>query len=65
MWITTDQAAEMYARFCCARYGERASAVVTGEIAKLRMRGDAEGEQVWSKVKLALEQQADHRRVAA
>jgi hypothetical protein len=65
MWITTDQAAEMYARFCCARYGEKASAVVTSEIAKLRQRGDAEGERVWGQVKRAIEQSASERRVAA
>ena len=57
MWITIDQATEIYARFCCARYGEKASAVATGEIAKLRKKGDAEGERVWGKVKRAIEQQ--------
>src|SRR6266480_463019 len=45
MWITTDQAAEMYARFCRARYGLNAKKVVEAKAAELRNSGDAEGER--------------------
>jgi hypothetical protein len=51
MWITTDQAAEMYARFCKARYGANAVKVAEEKTAELRGAGDREGERVWTKVK--------------
>ena len=60
MWITTDQAAEMYARFCRARYGLNAKKVVEAKAAELRSSGDAEGERVWAKVKRQIEMQASH-----
>lgn len=60
MWITTDQAAEMYARFCRARYGVNAAKVVDEKAAELRNSGDAEGERVWKKVKQQIEIQASH-----
>lgn len=58
MWVTTDQAAEMYARFCRARYGGNAKQVVEAKIVELRDGGDAEGEQVWTKVKHQIEIQS-------
>jgi hypothetical protein len=60
MWITTDQAAEMYARFCRARYGVDATKVVEAKAAELRRSGDSEGERVWAKVKRQIEMQASH-----
>ena len=55
MWITTDQAAEMYARFCKARYGAKARTIAEERTAELRQSGDDEGERVWSKVKRHIE----------
>ena len=60
MWITTDQAAEIYARFCRARYGLNAKKVVEAKTAELRSCGDQEGERVWAKVKRQIEMQASH-----
>jgi hypothetical protein len=54
-WITTDEAAEMYARFCKARYGANAQKVVEERTAELRGAGDSEGERVWTKVKRHIE----------
>ncbi len=50
MWITTDQATEIYARFCRARYGGHAIKVISERAAELRKRGDTKGEQVWTEV---------------
>ena len=55
MWVTTDEAVEMYARFCKARYGDKAKALVEERAAELRRSGDIEGEQVWTKVKRRIE----------
>lgn len=55
MWITTDQAAEMYARFCMARYGANAAKVADEKTAEMRGSGDREGERVWTKVKRHIE----------
>jgi hypothetical protein len=55
MWITTDQAAEMYARFCKARYGANAKKVADEKTTELRDAGDREGERVWTKVKRHIE----------
>jgi len=55
MWITTDQAAEMYARFCKARYGANAAKVAEEKTIELRGAGDSEGERVWTKVKRHIE----------
>ena len=64
MWITTDQAAEMYARFCRARYGVNARQIVEEKAAELRRSGDAEGERVWTKVKRQIEMQGSHEAAA-
>lgn len=50
MWISNDQAAEIYARFCKARYGSDAIKIVRERIAELRKAGDVEGERIWSLV---------------
>ena len=55
MWITTDQAAEMYARFCKARYGAKAKTIAEAKTMELRQSGDDEGERVWAKVKRHIE----------
>jgi hypothetical protein len=50
MWVTNEQAAEIYARFCRARYGGDAFAVVRTRAFELRKAGDLEGERIWNKV---------------
>ncbi len=50
MWITSDQAVEMFARYCRARFGPTASKKVRAKAHALRKRGDLEGHTVWSKV---------------
>ena len=55
--ITTDQAVDIYARFCRARYGTGASQIVAQKAVELRSQGDAEGERVWKKVKREIETQ--------
>jgi len=51
MWrITKQQAAAIYARYCQARYGGRARRIAAEEAARLRRRGDAEGERIWKDV---------------
>ena len=53
MWIDNDHAAEMYARFAKARYGQQKAALIAERnAADLQRKGDAEGERVWKKVKL-------------
>jgi hypothetical protein len=56
MWIiSAEQAAEMYARFCRARYGTaKAKAIVEMRAAELCAKGDTEGERVWKQVGRAL-----------
>ena len=54
-WITTDEAAEMYARFCKARYGANAHRIVEEKTVELRDAGDREGERIWTKVKRHIE----------
>ena len=50
MWVTNEQAAEIYARFCQARYGSDAMRVIGTRVAELRRLGDREGEQIWNLV---------------
>jgi hypothetical protein len=57
MWITTDQAVEMYARFCRARYGADAKRLADARAAELGAAGDDEGERVWRAVKNRIETQ--------
>jgi len=55
MWITKDEAVDMYARFFAARFGAVASRVARETAAKLHLKGDSEGHVVWSRVADAVE----------
>jgi hypothetical protein len=55
MWITTDQAVEMYARFFRSRYGANAGKLADEKTTELRNAGDRDGERVWSKVRRQIE----------
>ena len=50
MQITQDEAIEMYARFCRARYGPDATQVVTLRANALAKQGDLEGKKAWDAV---------------
>ena len=56
MFITHEQAIEMYARFCRARYGANASETVRATATRLAKTGDLEGEKVWNAVGVKLNQ---------
>jgi len=57
MWITTDQAIDIYARYCKARFGARATKLARARMAELRQSGDAEGERIWGEVSRRVEEQ--------
>jgi hypothetical protein len=50
MWITTDEAVEMYARFLLARHGRRASELAREKASSLQKRGDVGGYKIWNEV---------------
>jgi hypothetical protein len=56
MWVTTDQAIDIYARYCKARYGGHATTVTRERARELRQRGDIEGERIWNAVTRAVEE---------
>jgi hypothetical protein len=55
MWITTEEAVTMYARFCRARFGAHAKDMVLAKADKLGAAGDLEGKRIWSDVARALD----------
>jgi hypothetical protein len=57
MWITTDQAIDIYARYCKARFGARATKLARARMAELRQSGDLEGERIWEEVSRRVEAQ--------
>jgi hypothetical protein len=58
MWITTDQAIDIYARYCKARFGARAKKLARARVAELRQSGDVEGERIWNEVSRRVEDQS-------
>ena len=59
MWITTEEAVTMYARFCRARFGVRAKDMVLAKADKLEAAGDLEGKRIWGDVARALDKLHD------
>jgi hypothetical protein len=49
-WINLDEAIEIYARFCRARFGDMAMGKVRTRAMELRRAGDLEGGRVWDEV---------------
>src|ERR1700759_759559 len=47
MWITTDQAIDIYARYCKARFGARAPKLARPRMAEWRQSGDLKGKRIW------------------
>lgn len=60
MWITHEQAIEMYARFCRARYGTDAAETVRGKANSLARKGDLKGEKAWNEVASEIEKLRKH-----
>jgi hypothetical protein len=59
MWIRTDEAVEIYARYCRARYGANAKWVVAKRATELGEQGDTDGERAWRAVSRKIEGQAN------
>ena len=57
MWITTDQAIDIYARYCKARFGARATRLARARMAELRQSGDLDGGRIWEEVSRRVEAQ--------
>ena len=55
MFVTEEQAAEIYAKACRCWYGAKATSVVRSNIKKLMARGDRKGVKAWQQVARALE----------
>jgi hypothetical protein len=55
MRITSDEAVVMFARYCRARFGIKASEQVRAKAKKLKERGDIEGHEIWNKVAQEIE----------
>jgi hypothetical protein len=55
MWITSDEAVVMFARYCRARLGKRAAQQVRAKAKELEMRGDIDGRDIWNKVAAEIE----------
>ncbi len=50
MWLTIEDAIEIYARFCLSRFGEDAIEKVAARARHLERNGDIEGGRVWDEV---------------
>ena len=57
MFITEQEAADMYARACRRWYGDEAKSVVSSKIGVLEAKGDHKGVKAWTQVHRSLESQ--------
>ena len=57
MFVTEEEAAEMYARACRRWYGDEAKSVVNSKIGALKAKGDHKGVKAWTRVHRSLENQ--------
>jgi len=57
MFVTEEEAAEMYARVCRRWYGDDAKSVVSSKIGALKAKGDHKGVKAWTRVHHSLESQ--------
>ncbi len=64
MFITEQEAADMYARACRRWYGDEAKSVVSSKIGVLEAKGDHKGVKAWTRVHRSLESQESRRGVA-
>jgi len=54
MFVTEEEAAAMYARWCRSWYGAKAKSVVRAKIRALKAKGDYKGAEAWERVARAL-----------
>jgi len=57
MFVTDEEAAEIYARACRSWYRDEAKSVVNSKIRALKARGDHRGVKAWTQVHRSLERQ--------
>jgi len=57
MFVTEEEAADMYARACRRWYRDDAKSVVSSKIGALRAKGDHKGVKAWTQVHRSLEAQ--------
>jgi hypothetical protein len=50
MWISSDEAVVIFARYCAARFGGAASHKARAKAKALHKRGDIKGHDVWNQV---------------
>jgi hypothetical protein len=57
MFVTEEEAADMYARACRRWYRDEAKSVVISKIGALKAKGDQKGVKAWTQVHRSLESQ--------
>jgi hypothetical protein len=57
MFVTEEQAAEIYAKACRSWYRGEAKAIVNSKIRVLKAKGDNKGVRAWTQVRRSLERQ--------
>jgi hypothetical protein len=57
MFVTEEEAAEIYAKACRSWYRDEAKWVVNSKIRALKARGDDKGVRAWTQVRRSLERQ--------
>jgi hypothetical protein len=57
MFVTEEEAAEIYAKACRSWYRDEAKAVVNSKILVLKAKGDGKGVKAWTQVRRSLERQ--------
>ena len=57
MFVTEEEAAEIYAKVCRSWYRDEAKSVVNSKIRALKARGDSKGVRAWTQVRHSLERQ--------
>jgi hypothetical protein len=61
MFVTEEEAAEIYAKACRSWYRDEAETVVNSKIRRLKAKGDHKGARAWTQVRRSLERQRDYR----
>jgi len=57
MFVTDEEAAEIYAKACRGWYRDEGKSVVNSKIRALKARGDNKGVRAWTQVHRSLERQ--------
>lgn len=63
MWITSNEAVEMFARYYKARFRARAGTLARQRAAELEASGDMEGERVWTAVSQKIDEDRGSRAI--